>query len=168
MEAHIENGGNPGFFRRRVVQPVLDQLRQGITPERIAWSVALGLVVGVVPVLGIATGLCALVGWWLGLNQPVIQVVNYLAYPLQIALLLPFYRAGETLLGREHLPLSLDAITGRFQEGFWVFLREFGGVLAGGVLVWLLVAPVASFALYKVLRPVLRGAAARIQNGGGR
>ncbi len=168
MKVHMERGGDSGFFRRRVVQPVLEQLRQGITPERIAWSVALGFVVGVVPVLGIATGLCALAGWWLRLNQPVIQMVNYLAYPLQIALLLPFYRAGETLLGRDHLPLSLEAITGRFREGFWVFLREFGGVLAGGVLVWLLVAPVAAFALYGVLRPVLRGVAGRIQNGGGR
>ena len=52
-----------GFFRRHVWRPVLDQLRQGITPERIAWSVALGLVVGIVPVLGIATGLCAVVAW---------------------------------------------------------------------------------------------------------
>ena len=32
----------------------------------------------------------AVVAFWLRLNQPVIQLVNWLAYPLQFALLLPF------------------------------------------------------------------------------
>jgi uncharacterized protein (DUF2062 family) len=164
MEA--TTGEQVGFFRRRVWQPVLDQLKQGITPNRIAWSVAVGLVLGVVPVLGIATGLCAVAAWGLRLNQPVVQIVNYLAYPLQIVLLLPFYRLGASLLGREPLSLSLGALTERYREGVWVFIREFGGVMLGGVAVWLLAAPVAALVVYGVLRPVFTWVAAGFKSGG--
>ena len=40
------------FFRRRVLGPVLDLLRQGITPEKVALSIAFGVVLGVFPALG--------------------------------------------------------------------------------------------------------------------
>jgi uncharacterized protein (DUF2062 family) len=49
-----------GFFSRRLVRPLLNLLRQGVTPEKIALSVALGVMLGVFPVLGATTALCAL------------------------------------------------------------------------------------------------------------
>src|SRR5271155_6084176 len=99
-----------GFVYRRLVRPVLDLLRQGVTPEKIALSVALGVALGVFPVLGSTTALCALAALVLRLNLPAIQVVNYFVYPLQIGLLIPFFRAGEILFGAPHLPLSLAEI----------------------------------------------------------
>jgi uncharacterized protein (DUF2062 family) len=48
-----------GFFHRRIVAPILALLTQGITPEKIALSLALGIVLGVFPVLGSTTVLCA-------------------------------------------------------------------------------------------------------------
>jgi hypothetical protein len=47
-------------IRCRVVQPVIDLLTQGISPEKIALSLAFGIVLGVFPVLGSTTLLCAL------------------------------------------------------------------------------------------------------------
>eukprot|EP01034_Spumella_vulgaris_P003768 gene3768-4823_t len=73
------------FLLRRkpaVLGPVLAQLRQGITPEKIALTAALGAVIAVFPILGSTTVLCGLVAWGLRLNQPIIQLVNYLCYPL--------------------------------------------------------------------------------------
>jgi uncharacterized protein (DUF2062 family) len=86
-----------GFLHRRLVRPVLDLLRQGVTPEKIALSLALGVALGVFPVLGSTTALCALAALALRLNLPAIQIVNYFVYPLQIALLIPFFRLGERL-----------------------------------------------------------------------
>ena len=48
-----------GFFYRRLVRPVLELLRQGVTPEKIALSLTLGVALGVFPVLGSTTALCA-------------------------------------------------------------------------------------------------------------
>jgi uncharacterized protein (DUF2062 family) len=44
-----------GFFYRHLVRPILDLLRQGVTPEKIALSLALGMALGVFPVLGSTT-----------------------------------------------------------------------------------------------------------------
>src|SRR5256885_328582 len=69
---------------RRIIAPILAQLRQGITPEKIALTLALGAALGIFPILGASTLLCAIAGIWLRLNQPVIQLTNYLVYPLQL------------------------------------------------------------------------------------
>lgn len=68
------------WWRRRIVAPVIAQLKQGATPEKLALTVALGFVLGVFPILGSATLLCGLAAWALRLNQPVIQIVNYLQF----------------------------------------------------------------------------------------
>lgn len=64
------------FFHRRLIRPILDLLRQGVTPEKIALSLALGVALGVFPVLGSTTALCALAALVLRLNLPAIQIVN--------------------------------------------------------------------------------------------
>ncbi len=58
------------WWRRRIVAPVIAQLKQGATPEKLALTVALGFILGVFPILGSATLLCGLVAWALRLNSP--------------------------------------------------------------------------------------------------
>ena len=89
----------------RVVAPIVRQFRQSVTPEQIALTIALGLAIGVFPILGATTILCAIAAVVLRLNQPIIQLVNYVAYPAQLVTLIPFYRAGESLFSRPHLAL---------------------------------------------------------------
>jgi uncharacterized protein (DUF2062 family) len=150
------------IWRRRLVDPLVAQLRQGITPERIALTLALASVIGVLPVIGATTLLCALVAARLRLNQPLIQLANYLVYPLQLLLLLPFWRAGETLFGQPHLPIfSAGALIARFDAGPLRFVADYGMTVLYGAVVWALIAPFAAALLYAVLRPLLRGLASR-------
>lgn len=145
------------FFRRRVLAPILAQLKQGITPDKIALTLALGGVLGIFPILGATMLLCGVVGVWLRLNQPIIQLVNYLVYPLQVLLLIPFYRAGEKLFGAEPVPIfSVTDLFERFQAGPMQFMVDYGMVGVYGIVVWCLVAPILTFALYIALKPLLR------------
>jgi uncharacterized protein (DUF2062 family) len=148
------------WWQRRLVAPILAQLRQGITPDKIALTCALGAVIAVFPILGSTTLLCGLAAWGLRLNQPIIQLVNYLCYPLQFVLLIPFWRAGEWF-GAPHVSLSIPELMIRFESAPWPFIVEFAGVAAGGVAAWLVAAPVAVALLHFSLLPVLRRAAAR-------
>ena len=141
----------------------LAQLQQGITPEKIALTIALGTVLGVFPILGSTMILCGLAGLIFKLNQPIIQLVNYFAYPLQLALVIPFYRAGETLFGKAHIPLSVPLLFHRFAADFGQFLRDFGMIAVQGIVVWCLLAPLAAAALYFLTRPPLRVLAARLR-----
>lgn len=144
-------------WRARLQAFLLAQLRQGVTPPALAATIALGVTLGVFPVLGATTALCALAGVALRLNQPLIQAVNYAVYPLQLALLIPFCRAGETLWRAPPVPiLALDALVARFQAGAGQFLLDYGAVVLYGVSVWCLVALPAAAALYALALPLLR------------
>lgn len=152
------------FFRRRIRAPIVAQLKQGITPEKIALTLALGGLIGVFPLLGASTALCAVAAIWLRLNQPIIQLVNYLAYPLQLLLLLPFYRAGETLFGQPHVPIfSVVELIDRFRAGPLQFVADYGMVALYGITVWCLVAPPAIAIAYYTLRPVLSRLAGQVR-----
>ena len=112
-----------GYFKRRLVRPILDLLRQGVTPEKIALSVALGSALGVFPALGWSTTLCAIAAIVLRLNLPAIQLVNYFVYPAQIALLVPFFRWGEKLFRAPHFPISVPQIYALFHAGAWIAIK---------------------------------------------
>jgi len=73
-------------------------LRQGVSPRRLALALALGFAIGCIPVVGIPTALCALLALALRLNLPAIQAANYVAWPLQLVLIVPFTRLGGWLL----------------------------------------------------------------------
>ena len=145
-----------GFWQRRVVAPILAQLKQGITPEKIALTIALGGTLGIFPILGACTVLCAGAAFWLRLNQPIIQLVNYFVYPLQILLLIPFYRAGEILFRADPVPIvNIADLVTRFGDGPWQFILDYGRVGLYGIVVWMIVAPVIAVIAYAALRPVL-------------
>lgn len=158
-----EPGEGLSFWQRRVVAPILAQLRQGITPHKIALTIALGGVLGIFPILGACTVLCAGVAFWMRLNQPIIQLVNYLVYPLQIVLLIPFYRAGEWLYGATPVPIvDVADLLKRFGAGPWQFILDYGLVALYGITVWLLIAPVLALIIYLVLKPILVSLAKRV------
>jgi uncharacterized protein (DUF2062 family) len=70
-------------------------LQKGISPRRLALTLALGFAIGCIPVVGIPTLLCAGLALALRLNQPAIQPANYVAMPLQLILIVPFVRMGD-------------------------------------------------------------------------
>src|SRR5262245_6908218 len=70
----------------------------GISRDRAALILALGLALGTFPLLGGPTVLCALAAFALRLNFPALQLVNHFSTPLQIALLLPFARLGARIV----------------------------------------------------------------------
>ena len=145
-----------GFFQRRIVRPVLDLLRQGTTPEKIALSIAFGLVLGVFPSLGWTTLLCFLATLLFGLNLPAVQLVNYFVYPLQLALLIPFITAGVLLFRSARLPLSVFQIVGMINTNVGNAIKMLWIITLHAIVVWALLAPPAVYILYRVLVPALR------------
>jgi uncharacterized protein (DUF2062 family) len=150
-----------GFFQRRLVRPVIELLRQGVTPEKIALSLVFGITLGCFPVLGSTTLLCAIAALAFRLNLPAIQIVNYFVYPLQIALLIPFFRLGEKLFGAQHLPLSVPQIYAMIHASMTGAIRALWTTTWHAIVVWSLLAPIAGVVLYFSLAPLLRRVARR-------
>ena len=144
------------WWRRRLVAPVVAQLTVGISPERIAWAISLGVVLGVFPIMGTTTLVCFVAGWLLRLNQPVLHVFSNLVYPLHLVLILVFIRLGERLYGAPRLSFSIPQLLGKFKDDPLQFGRDFGMSAWHGVSAWLLVAPVAALLIKLAVVPVLR------------
>ena len=144
-----------------MVRPILELLRQGVTPEKIALSIALGVALGVLPALGWTTLLCLIAAILLRLNLPAIQIVNYFVYPAQLALLLPFFRWGEKLFRAPHFPISVPQIYALFRAGTWLAIKLLWTTIWHAILVWGMMAPVFVVLLYVILTPLLRRALRR-------
>lgn len=144
------------FFYRKFVVPIVDLLRQGITPEKIALSLAFGIGLGVFPVLGSTTLLCTLAAILFRLNLPAIQLVNYFVYPLQLVLLIPFMRFGERLFRSPHVSLSLTIIFESIKRSAWQTTKTYWTTGWHAMAAWCLVGPLAIWMIYLVLAPSLR------------
>jgi len=131
-------------------------LRQGITPEKIALSLAIGICLGVFPVIGSTTILCTLAAIVFRLNLPAIQLVNYLVYPLQLALLIPFIRFGEVLFRVPHVSLSLTIFYESIKRSAWQTTKTYWTSGWHAMIAWLLVGPLMIWIMYLVLVPALR------------
>ena len=154
------------LLRRRLVRPVVEQLTQGLSPEAIALTFAVGLAIAVIPVVGTTTILCTTAAIVLRLNQPLIQAINYLSFPLQIAFIVPYLKLGRLLFGGPAVRMSAEELAAfvasrpaEAAEALWrVTLQALGA--------WMLTAPFIAAAVYFSLRPVLRAAARRLRPGG--
>jgi uncharacterized protein (DUF2062 family) len=78
------------WFRRNVLRPLLRVLRGGVTPRRLAWSLALGMVVGINPSVGLTTLLVVLVAWSFGLSKLASLIGTHVVAPLHLLLFIPF------------------------------------------------------------------------------
>ena len=87
---------------------------QSLPGDSIAIILAVGLVLGTFPVYGGPTVLCLLAAFALRLNAPALQLVNQLLSPLQLALLIPFAKLGERVIGSP--ATASHSILSRFSE----------------------------------------------------
>ena len=129
-------------------------LRQGISPRRLALTLALGFAIGCIPVVGIPTVVCGALALAFGLNLPAIQAANYAAMPFQLALIVPFVKLGGRLFsagsGR-----AIDAMA-LLHSSPSVVVSQMGWLTLQALLAWLMVAVPAVALLTATLTAVLR------------
>ena len=129
-------------------------LRQGISPRRLALTLALGFAIGCIPVVGIPTVVCAALALALRLNLPAIQAANYAVMPLQLVLIVPFVRLGGRLFG--------FGSSRAFEAGTLLhtpplaLVSQMGGLAGQALLAWLLIAVPAVALMTATLTVVLQ------------
>ncbi|MBA4137425.1 MAG: DUF2062 domain-containing protein [Opitutus sp.] len=139
-----------------MADPIRTQLTQGVTPEKLALTLGLGLACGVFPFLGFTTALCFVAALALRLNQPIIQILNQLLWPVQLAGIPLFVALGQMLYGAAPVPVDPPEIARIFTEAPREFWTRFGLMGLHALTAWLLVAPVLVATCYFAFRPLLR------------
>jgi len=150
------------FWQRWLVDPVARQLTQGVSPGKIALSIAVGSALALFPILGTTTTLCVIAGVVLGLNQPIIQGVNALCTFVYFPLIVAFVRLGDRIVGSVPSSLDLPLMVSLFSHHPRDFFRQFGTTAVHAVLGWAVVAPFwVPLVYWAALRP-LRAASDRL------
>ena len=154
MPPHSQAAVPRSFWQRRVRDPLVAQLTQGITPEKIALTIAVGSALALFPILGTTTLLCFVVGLWLKLNQPIIQLINQALWPVHLPAIFWCVRLGERLLGAE--PVNLPHLRSLIRAHPLEFMQQFGSAAEHAILGWAVVAPVYVAVVYFVSRQIAR------------
>lgn len=153
------------FWQRRVVDPIRTQLTQGVSPDRIASTLAIGTACSLFPFLGFTSLLNLGVGLALRMNQPILQTLNQLLGPLQLVLIIPCVRLGETIWRAGEGHLTLTELVRVFQEAsFLEFMARFGWAGIHAFTAWILTAPLLAAVVLFCTRPIIRAAAARLRH----
>ncbi|HEY1109307.1 MAG TPA: DUF2062 domain-containing protein [Opitutaceae bacterium] len=161
------NAGAPrrSFWQRRVREPLLALLSQGLTPDKLALTLGIGSVCSLFPFLGFTSLLNLLVGLWLKLNQPLLQTLNQLLGPLQLVLIVVYVRAGEWIWRAEESRFTVTAMVRTFREASALeFLSRFGWAGIHAATAWALTAPAVLAAGYFLSRPLLRRLASKTRH----
>ena len=147
------------WLRRRLLDPLLDLLRAGLSPEQLALTVGLGVAVGLVPAFGITTVLSAAVALRLRLNVAAMQLATHLMSFFQLALFIPFLRAGAVIMGQGDKVANLTVASLRqlvAREGWAAVGKLLWRAELGALLLWAVAMVPLVAVLYFVLRVVFR------------
>lgn len=151
------------WWRRWFINPVLKQLTQGISAERLAWTIAIGCAAGIFPVMGTTSFICFFAAVYLKLNQPVIQVVCHTLWAAHLALILPFIKMGQWIQGAQPIEGSISSLLKEFFTSPWQFAQDYWLAALNGILAWVLVSIPLVLIVRFVTLPFLKAAASRIE-----
>ncbi len=142
-----------------MLRPLLRALRSGVTPRRLAWSLALGMVVGINPSVGLTTLLVVLVAWVFGLSKLASLIGTHVVAPLHLLLFIPFIELGVYLFHTGKLPMDRKQLEHLSHHPFRM-VHEIWRWEWHALIVWGVVAaiamPLLAFYLRRVLVVLLR------------
>jgi uncharacterized protein (DUF2062 family) len=151
------------WLHRRLVEPLLALLRAGLSPRRLALCVAIAIVVGNIPILGVSTILCTFIALIFRLNLPAIQLVQAAMAPTQLLLIIPFVRLGEWMLRVPPQIVSVRDAFALMSLGIWHAVVMLRYAIFHAALAWILMAPFCIYLLHRLLTPVFERMAAQIR-----
>jgi uncharacterized protein (DUF2062 family) len=133
---------------RKLKRLIHEQLVQGCTPEALALTFSLAIVMGIFPLLGVTTLILVGFGILFKLNQPLLQTINYSMTPVHLIMLPVFYSAGQKFSTAEAPSLDPRIFIKEFFNNIPLFISKYGkaGLLA--ILVWAIVAPFLGLLIY--------------------
>jgi uncharacterized protein (DUF2062 family) len=141
-----------GWAERKFMFPLIKAVKAGISIERLAVSLALGITIGLIPLYGFTTLIVSCTALSLRLNFVAMQVAHYIVQPLQIALLVPFLKLGEAILKSSDISFSVKQYIHLFRTDFWGTMHELWLVNLSAVVIWMIIAIPLFILLYYSLK----------------
>jgi hypothetical protein len=98
-------------YRLRLLAPLGELLCGGVNPGRLVWALAVGILLGCMPLVWGTSLLCLGAALVPRLNPLAVQVGNFAAWPLQLLLAYPYLWLGSVWFGESRLPVGAAKAT---------------------------------------------------------
>lgn len=133
---------------KRIRNTLKNQLNQGLSSHDLALAFALGSTIGIMPLVWGTSLICVGIASFLKLNQVVVQCANYLVYPLQILLFIPYLMGANQLFSTEELPPGTSHLMNMISENPQHFFQLFWQLNLKALVVWFISSPLWISGLY--------------------
>jgi uncharacterized protein (DUF2062 family) len=120
---------------KKIWDAIIGHIKRDQNPQALSTTAALGMILGLFPVVGTTTILCLIVSIVFKRNMIVIQLGNYLVYPLQLILFVPMIKFGSYIFKGPPMA-SMQIGT---SQNFFVF-REIWINCLYGIVLWFIVS----------------------------
>ncbi len=114
-----------------------------LSPHGWAISVSYGIAAGLFPIIGPVSLVSLLVVWMFRMHLPLVMLLIYGLYPLQLALMVPFGLVGKSLLPTQNA-LQVD------YSGSFAWFYALGDWALAALLGWLLLMIPVGLICYRV------------------
>jgi hypothetical protein len=151
------------WAKRRLLKPLQKLLLQGISIDKLAISLALGITIGVIPFYGMTAILISVVALVFRLNLVAMHIAHYIISPLQLALLIPFFKGGSFIAYGTDVGVNIKEYIQLLHADFWMALQQIWLINLSAILVWLIIAIPVSVVLFLAIKKVLVKYAARLK-----
>jgi uncharacterized protein (DUF2062 family) len=149
---------------RRIALPIFALLRMGASPQKLAWSIAVGLLIGINPILGSTTVFCLAAAFLLRLNIAASQLANHLVYPFELLLVIPFIHIGTIVFNLAPIPFSARTLIHAARTSPIALTRQLWQWEWHAFTLWLGLAVVMVPILALAITPLLRRLLVRIEH----
>ncbi len=160
---NVEVSETDPWWRRWFINPILNQLTQGVSADKLSWTIALGCAFGIFPVMGTTSVVCLIPAAIFKLNQPVIHAVRLALWPIHLALILPFIKIGQWFFGSEQITGSVPTLLKEFFSSPSQFAENYWLAALQGIAAWSVAIIPLVFIVRAITLPVLKATASRIQ-----
>lgn len=122
-------------------------LLNGHSPHKLALSVTIGMVLGIMPLWGIITVVGIAIGLLFRLHVAILIAVMYLLTPVHVALLVPYFSLSAALFGVVVPDMNQITLTS--------LSSELVKALLGAILIWSALALPLGYAGYRIMLRIL-------------
>jgi len=146
----------------KLVSKTKEMLITGSTPHQLSMAITLGAIFGILPFLGVTTIVLAFVAVVFRLNMVVIQLTNYMVYPLQLLFYLPFLKMGKFL--GDIQSISATQVFEIMKENWISGIERLWLIHVWAILAWALIVIPVGFIVYRLLKNTIHNIKNRLRN----
>jgi len=143
-------------FTQKVLIPFRLIPEAGLSANKLALSITIGIIAGLFPVIGATTILSLFLTMLFRQNLLVVQSVQWTMALFQILLIIPFMQVGAYILSQQALHINIEQISLAFKPGIISGIKTIGIFHLYAIFTWVILSIPTGAISYFVFRAIFQ------------